>query len=368
MGTYVLREVGRTGQSGRGRSRTNHAQKREESSVSLEAARKKCAAVVLASVFAAACLCGCAQQWSESQTFVMNTVLQQTVDGPEEICAQNARIAQNLENLLSRTLETSEIYAANHADGPVEVSQDTAAVVSTALAAWQDTNGAFDPALGAFRDAWGFGSDNPHVPDEATLQELLNGPRAGGIVLTGETLDASGADIDLGGAAKGYALDMMRRNMEDEDVSNALLSFGGAILAMGKRPDGQDWRIGIRDPFSDDATQYIGTFSAADVCIETSGVSEQQFTEDGRTYHHILDPETGMPARGTLMSVCVAGDSGIMTDIWSTALFVMGLEDGAAYAQAHDIPALFITSDKEIWLTSWFRYEIEDLDPSYLVV
>lgn len=322
--------------------------------------------LLAAAVAAAVLLTGCTSLWSDSQTFVMNTVLQQSVNGPEEVCGQNEQIARDLESVLSRTLEGSEVYALNHTEDVVPVSDATREVISASLDAWERTAGAFDPALGAFRDAWGFSGDTPSVPSATVLAQLLAGPRASGITVTESGISAGGADIDLGGAAKGYALDEMRAYMTGQaDVSNALISFGGALLVLGHRADGSSWRIGIRDPFSSDASSYIGTFAASDICIETSGVSEQSFTENGTVYHHLLDPATGYPADNTLVSVTVTDDSGMMADIWSTALFVLGEEEGRAFAEENQISALFITRGRHIYATSSFPYAIEDLDEAY---
>lgn len=310
---------------------------------------------------------GCAPSWSESQTFVMNTVLSQNVEGSQDVTAENEKIARDLENKLSRTLEESEVARAVRSEAAVSVSEDTQTVARVSLEAWKETNGAFDPALGAFRDAWGFGQENPAVPKSEEIEALLAAPGAESIVTGNGTLFAGGAQIDFGGAAKGYALDKMRENMESQDVRNALVSFGGAVLAMGERQGGGRWRIGIRDPFSDDASSYIGTFELSDEIVQTSGISEQSFTENGVTYHHILDPQTGMPADNSLAAVSVVGESGIMTDIYSTALFVMGMEDGLRFADEHGIKALFISRDKKIRMSSDFDCRIQDLDSGYAV-
>lgn len=321
---------------------------------------------ILAAAAAAVLFSGCTSVWSDSQTFVMNTILQQSVNGPQEVCSHNEQTARDLENLLSRTLEGSEVFLINHTGGTVEVSTETREVVTASLDAWSRTGGAFDPALGAFRDAWGFGEDEPSVPQTETIAMLLSGPRADDIVVAQSGISANGADIDLGGAAKGYALDAMRAYMTEEaGIQNALISFGGALLVLGHRADGQEWNIGVRDPFSSDAANCIGTFQASDVCIETSGVSEQSFTEDGVTYHHLLDPATGFPADNNLMSVTVTDASGMMADIWSTALFVMGPERGMAFAEENAISALFITRDRRILTSSSFRYTLDEVDEEY---
>lgn len=316
-------------------------------------------------VLALIAIYGCSQQWAEMQSFVMSTVLEQQVEGSGEVCAENLAIAQNLENKLSRTIQSSEISKMRESDGMIPISKDTEEVLRAAVHAWQATGGAFDPALGAFRDAWDF-LGTPHVPDQDELKSLLEAPGAEAIVVKDGEASAGGADIDLGGAGKGIALDRMREAMQEKDVSNAIVSFGGAVLTMGHRPDGGKWRVGVKDAFAADS--WVAVVEMTDTIVETSGISEQSFTENGVTYNHILDPATGMPADNGLVSVSVAADSGLDADIMSTALFVMGPVLGTEYAEENGIKALFVNGDKEIWTTSWFDYGIDDIDPSYTLI
>lgn len=296
----------------------------------------------------------------------MNTVLDQTVYGPEEVCQENVRIAQALEQEMSRTVTGSEVYEAVHADRPVEVSEDTRELLAICLGQWEETGGAFDPTLGAFRDLWGFGEKEPRVPDAAAIQEALDAPHADAVQIREDGLvESGGAELDLGGAAKGYALDQMRDSMAEQGVHSALISFGGAVLAYGSRPDGADWRIGIRDPFSAGSLAPIARMDASNVFLETSGIAQQSFEEDGVLYHHILDPDTGYPADTGLAAVTVCSDSGTLADIWSTALFVMGPEEGMRYAEENGIAALFITMDRQILPSPAFTWRLEDIDAEY---
>ena len=328
------------------------------------------AALTAAAVCALAVLTtGCGRQWSRMESFAMNTILEQQVEGPEAICAGNLRIAADLETALSRTEENSEISRLAAERGMHEVSPDTEDALRIALEGWEATEGAYDPTLGALRDAWGFGTDAPRVPEANELAELLAAPGAEAIQVEEGRADTGGADIDLGGMAKGLALDRMREYMDEESVENAIVSFGGAVLAMGQRPDGGPWRVGVRDPLSaDTAGSYAAVIEVTDAVIETSGISEQNFEQNGILYHHLLDPETGRPADNDLASVTVAGQSGAMADILSTALFVMGPEQGTQYAEENDVGALFISRSRKIWTTDAFPYEITEIDPAYACV
>lgn len=309
---------------------------------------------------------GCAPVETTSQSFVMNTVLDQTVYGSQEVCDENVRIAQVLEQKMSRTSDSSEIYAAVHADGPVEASTDTISLLEACLEEWKRTGGAFDPSLGALRDLWGFGEAVPSVPDSVQIREALNTPRTDAVSIEeGCLLSAGGADLDLGGAAKGYALDKMRESMVAEGVQSALISFGGAVLAHGTKPDGSDWRIGLRDPFSAGNLAPIAKMDVSNLFVETSGIAQQSFECDGVLYHHILDPDTGYPADTGLAAVTVCSDSGTLADIYSTALFVMGPEEGMRFAKENDIAAIFMTMDRRILTSPAFTWKLQDLDEEY---
>lgn len=144
--------------------------------------------------------------------------------------------------------------------------------------------------------------------------------------------------LDLGGAAKGLALDAARASLrESGSVTAALISSGSSTVTLGTKPDGSVWRIGVEDPR--DTTRVVATFAfEADGALSTSGDYQRYFEVDGIRYHHILDPATGLPARG-VRSLTVAGTSltGLRSDILSTALFVRGAERASDYASEHGI-------------------------------
>jgi thiamine biosynthesis lipoprotein len=183
-------------------------------------------------------------------------------------------------------------------------------------------------------------------------------------VQDGSLVNANGAMLDLGGVVKGYALDSLKDNLDLMDAGPALVSLGGSIYARGTKPDGAPWTIGVRDPFGSD-TDYMGTLELSDMCISTSGSYERGFTADGVYYHHIIDPATGYPVDNGLVSVSVMDESGIETDLYSTALFVMGAEKGVEFAREHEISALFITGDKKLYKTGAFADDFQLTDEGY---
>lgn len=298
-----------------------------------------------------------------SESFVMNTFLVQTVYGSEEAAQKNVEIARELERKFSRTIADSEI-ARLTAEGKLEVTEDTRIVLAASLEAMDATGGAYDPRLGALRALWGFGEDSPEVPDSAALHSALAQARQAQVTLDGAAAVSDGADLDLGGAAKGYALDKMRENLISMDVPSALIDFGGALLVLGAKPDGSAWRIGVRDPLSAQGNS-IAEFACTDICMETSGISQQNFEQEGVLYHHLLDPATGYPAQNSLASVTVLSEDGLTADIYATALFVMGLDDGLAFADLHNIAVLFITRERELIASESFPYEITITDNAF---
>ena len=170
-------------------------------------------------------------------------------------------------------------------------------------------------------------------------------------------------EIDLGSVAKGYTGDQILSLLREADVTSALLNLGGNVQALGSKPDGSPWRIGVQNPLGDG---YIGVLEVTDQAVITSGGYERYFVEDGKTYWHIIDPATGAPAHSGLISVTIIGGSGLMCDGLSTALFVMGLEDAAQFwRETGNFEAVFVTEDGQITITEGLtdRFSLEDESP-----
>lgn len=309
-----------------------------------------CAALACLFVFVS-----CAPVQQTSEIFAMDTFIIQTAYAKDgSVLRQNNETTRRLERELSRTIETSDISRLNAAPGEdVEVSEETAELLSIALGAAEDTDGAFSPALGSVIAAWGFGTEEAQVPGEAELADALARADYRTVTLDGTSVNTGGAMLDLGGAAKGYALDKAAENLKAGGVESAIVSFGGSVYALGKKPDGSSYKIGIRDPEGGE-NDYMATIELDGKFVSTSGTYERGFTENGVYYHHVLDPKTGRPVENGLVAAAVLCDSGVLSDIYSTALLVMGLEKGLAFAQEHGADALFLTEDKRIVTTDGF--------------
>ena len=328
---------------------------------------KRQLAALLLTIFALS-LTACGETAAESETrtvYAMDTVMNLTVYG-ENAAAALESAEKELHTLdeavLSRTAEGSELYALNASNGEtVEYGADDIlpALIETALTISDATDGAFDPTLAPVLDAWGFTKDERRVPPADELKELLSHTGCGKVALE-KTADGwtvtllDGAQLDLGGIAKGYAADLLRAQLEKEGVTSATLDLGGDVFVMGRKTDGSDWRIAVKDPA--DTESYLGVVSAADKFIVTSGVYERYFEENGVRYHHILDPKTGCPAESGLVSVTVLCENGAWADALSTACFVLGPDGALALRddladQGTDFELILVTDDGRVLYT-----------------
>ena len=154
-------------------------------------------------------------------------------------------------------------------------------------------------------------------------------------------------------SGKGIAADQCAEILRRNGVESSLVFLGGNIYALGEKPDGSAWSVGIADP--DNSSDYIATIAVRDASVVTTGDYERYFIEDGVRYHHVFDPVLGEPARSGLRSVTVVHESSMIADARSTTLFVLGLEAGLRYCAEHQIEAVFITEDKEIYVTEGLR-------------
>lgn len=301
-------------------------------------------------------LCGCAQKSAEREFFAMDTVMQLRAYDPaaEDALAQAEAEIYRLEGVLSCRDEQAALARLNETGGGT-AGEETAALLQTALTLCEQTGGAYDPALGALSEAWGFSTGAYRVPEPDALAEAMQSSGAGLVQLDGISVTlTNGAQLDLGGIAKGYAADLLRAQLEKEGVTSATLDLGGDVFVMGRKTDGSDWRIAVKDPA--DTESYLGVVSAADKFIVTSGVYERYFEENGVRYHHILDPKTGCPAASGLVSVTVLCENGAWADALSTACFVLGPDGALALRddladQGTDFELILVTDDGRVLYT-----------------
>lgn len=300
-------------------------------------------------------LCGCAAGTPEYKKtiFAMDTVMDLTVysDTNEPLAKAEDEI-RRIERLIDRGNENSEIYKINK-EKSAAVSEETASLLWSALEVSKMTDGAFDITIAPIMDLWGFYGGNFRVPSEDEILTTLQNIGYENIEL-GESLIFIPDDfkIDLGGIGKGYASDRTADILRENGVTSAIISLGGNVHAIGSKPDGTDWTVGITDPSDKDKSSLIGTLKVSDKAVITSGGYQRYFEQDGKTYHHIIDPKTGTSADSSLASVTVISKSGTEADGLSTALFVMGLEKSSElWRNSRSFEAVFADTDGKIYVT-----------------
>ncbi len=269
------------------------------------------------------------------------------------------------EQTFSRTVEGSDIWTLNHADGqPVKVSEDTFLLLETALEYAVLSNGRIDPTIAAATTLWDFDATDAGtqtdadslLPDDASLAAACTHVNYQNIVLDYEnrtvTLTDPDAMLDLGFIAKGYIADHIKDYLVSQGIRHGIIDLGGNVLCIGNKPDGSAYRIGIRYPFGT-ASDMITSLSCTDQSIVTSGNYERYFELDGLIYHHILDTATGYPVQNELLSVTILSPSSVQGDALSTLCYIYGLDEGMALIESlSNVEAIFVTDDYQLHYSS----------------
>lgn len=314
---------------------------------------------LLAALLLALVLGGCAApaQQPNTQTakrsgvgFYFDTVVTATLYGaPEGTLDEIWAACDRYEKLLSKTIEGSDVWRINHAEGQtVAVDPETWSILHRAKEINAMTEGAFAITIAPISAMWDFtGGTNRMPTDDERLSALplVND----GAILLGENNTVTlpqGMEIDLGGIAKGYIADQVAALVKDK-ASGAILSLGGNVYVLGEKPDATPYNVGIRDPLGD-ASSVLAVVTTTDCSVVTSGIYERQFTLDGVTYHHILDPADGLPSRSDLASATIVSTSSMDADALATACIVLGSEKALSLLEQQGIDGVLVTREGKI--------------------
>lgn len=321
------------------------------------------------------------RRWSFT-TKTMGTTATVTLVGGDSLTAAGkawsaARHFSRVDSLMSNWTRTSEVARINRrADSTsVVVHPEVGSVLAEALDVSRASDGAFDVTVEPLVRLWGFLGGPRRVPDSSEVAALM--PRLGWRHVHFDRgsgrleFDRPGMRIDLGGIAKGHAVDAAAAELRADGVVNALVDISGNMSALGAPAGAAGWTIGIRDPR--DRIPYVARLPLSGECISTSGRYEQFATQGGRQDGHILDPRTGWSADGSI-AVTVVAPTARTADAWSTALFAMAPDEARRSARAReDIRALLITPgiDRDtLWVEEPLlpRLTLEAKSAAFLVV
>ena len=287
--------------------------------------------------------------------FAMDTYMTVTAYGKNAENGVNKAVDEinRLETVLSAEKQESDIYKLNKT-GSSTLSTDTKNIVSKALEINKTTNGAFDISIYPLMVKWGFTTQKYNVPSKNEISKLLKDVDSSKIIFdekSGNIKLKENMKIGLGGIAKGYTSNRVMQIFKECGVKSGLVSLGGNVQALGTKTDGTAWQIAIENP--DKSSDYIGVVSVKDKAVITSGGYERYFEKNGKTYHHILDPETGYPAESGVKSVTIVSDDGTLADALSTSLFVMGKEKALDYWREHknEFDTVLVEDNGDITIT-----------------
>lgn len=310
----------------------------------------------------------------QEQGYVFGTLVEVSVYGEPEPRARQAVAAvmhefQRLHDTLHawKPSELSALNAAFAAGKSKQVSPELAAILQDASRLSAQSDDLFNPAIGGLIGLWGFQSDEfkAVLPDEAKVGALVKAnPQMGDIVLQDDVASSrnKAVRLDLGGYAKGYALDRAAELLKKMGVHNALINIGGNVLALGSHGD-RPWRVGIQHP------RKPGPFATLELhdgeAIGTSGDYQRYFEVGGKRYCHLIDPRSGWPAQGVeAVTILTSGaHAGVLSDAASKPLFISGVNGWRAAADRMGLAdALLIDGAGKVHLTAAMQKRLEFAD------
>ncbi len=291
------------------------------------------------------------------ELFALDTIIDFTIynEKAEEISDLSEARIKELEKLLSVTDENSEISRINNSSEPVSVSRDTFNVMKIACEVNELSQGSLDPTIYPIVKLWGFTTGENRVPTSDEISKTLPLVNASEIILDESNLTVAvpeGTEVDLGAVAKGYISQEVKKMMKENGVESAVLSFGGNIQTIGSK-NGESWKIGVKYPFTQDSFIIL---HLGETAVITSATDQRFFTQDGKQYHHIIDPSSGYPADNSTLSVTVICEDGAKADALSTALFVMGRERAEKFwKNNNDFEYILLDDNSNVYVTSGLK-------------
>lgn len=297
---------------------------------------------------------------SQRQVFAMNTVFTLTAYGNKAESGLSAAesVVLSMDAMLDPDIETSTTYAINNANGAnVSVSGQVAKMLNCAQTVYRQSNGALDLSIFPVIQRWGFHNGRYYVPTPEELASDLSKRCFDSMVLTSFPSSGSyavsfpaGAQISFAAVGKGNAAENAINAMRNVGVTSGIVSMGGNVQTLGVKPDGTNWKIAVQDP--NNTSTYLGVISVGETAVVTSGSYQRFFTQNNKTYHHLINPETGNPINNTLSSVTIICNDGTMADCLSTAMFILGESKALNYWRTYGgFEMILVNKDKQITCT-----------------
>lgn len=257
---------------------------------------------------------------------------------------------------------TSEISSLNHMAGSssLSISSEIYDLIRRSIAYSKLTNGAFDITALPLKKIW---QTAEQIPTEAQIHHAKKLVNYRNIVFSDNKimLKYSGMGVDLGGIAKGFAVDKITELLKIRGIASGVINFGGSVFVLG-----EERSVGIQTPFGKKGT-YIGTIRVKNKAVVTSGAYENYRVINGTAYQHILDPHTGYPVNNELLAVTLIGAKAEELDALATGVCVMGIQKGYDLLKKRQIDAIFIKKDGSVLLTEGIKESFSFKEATYEV-
>ena len=311
---------------------------------------------------------------SQRQVFAMDTVMSLIAYGPKAESGLSAAesVILSMDAMLDPDIETSTTYAINNANGAnVSISGQVAKMLSTADIVYRQSNGALDLTIFPVLERWGFHNGRYYVPTPEELASDLSMRCFDSMVLTSFPSSGSyavsfpaGAKLSFAAVGKGNAAENAINAMRNVGVTSGIVSSGGNVQTLGLKPDGTNWNIAVQDP--NNTSTYLGVISVGETAVVTSGAYQRSFTQNNKTYHHLINPESGNPINNTLSSVTIICNDGTMADALSTAMFILGESKALNYWRTYGgFEMILINKDNHITCTKGLIEKFTLINESY---
>lgn len=286
------------------------------------------------------------------QGMAMNTLIRMSIKAHNDISLNDAYILLNsLDYSLSMFNPSSDISRINSLAGihSADVPDYVMNVIRKAKTLHDLTDGTFNPLIGSLTRLWKINHNDGIIPSQESIDEAVKFTDINNLVIHDNSvfLKHNGCVLDLGGIAKGYAGDLIANLFRNNGVKSALIDLGGNISVVGNNFEGDNWKIGIRDPF-EPFTEPALVVQAHDTNIITSGNYERFKIHNGKKFSHFFNPGTGESIMNDLLSVTVIHQDGSAADGLATAFMTMGFDKAKDYAQRLNVNAVLIRNDKTI--------------------
>ena len=314
------------------------------------------------------------EEASESEIFALDTAITLKVYGNKRnaVLKKLENRISELDNLLSTGKADSEVSRLNDT-GKAVLSETSISLVKKSLEINKQTGGLFDITIYPLMELWGFPTKNYRIPSDKKIKAALKNVGSDKIIFDENTREISfkkkGMKIDFGGIGKGYITDELVKILTDEGVESAIINLGGNVFGLNKKPDGSLWNVAIRDP--DEPENYMAAIRIGNSAVITSGGYERYFEENGKIYHHILNPKTGKPSDSNLKSVSIVSKNATLADALSTSLFIMGEKKAIEYWRKNgaDFDIILMTVDNRLLVSEGIsgqvisdKYEVETVN------